>query len=111
MAGGWRTGFGVAFARPWWREGKEKSGIGDSCTSDEDIASPLWRRIGVASARANLVPAVVLWTMAAALVAAYYGSATVPEALVPFSRRLVTSGWIAPTDFPKNDIINPKGGR
>ena len=42
--GGWRTGFGVAFARPWWREGKVKSGIGDSCTSDEDIASPLWRR-------------------------------------------------------------------
>ena len=28
VLGGWRTGFGVAFARPWWREGKEKGRIG-----------------------------------------------------------------------------------
>lgn len=53
-------------------------------------------RIGIASARANFWPAVVLWMVAAALVVAYYGCEAVPEALASFSRRLVTSGWIAP---------------
>lgn len=53
-------------------------------------------RVGIASARANVLPAVVLWTIAGALVVAYYGCAAVPEALAPFSRRLVVSGWIAP---------------
>ena len=49
-------------------------------------------RVGLASARANAVPAVVLWTMAGTLVAGYYGSDWVRSAMEPVESRLAELG-------------------
>ena len=49
-------------------------------------------RIGWESVKANAVPALVLWTMAGALVAGYYGSDRVRSAMEPVERRLVELG-------------------
>ena len=49
-------------------------------------------RVGLVSARANAVPAVVLWTMAGTLVAGYYGSDWVRAVMEPAESRLAELG-------------------
>ena len=52
-------------------------------------------RIGLASARVNLVPMVVLWAMAAALVLGYYHVPWVASVLSPLQEWQDEQGWIA----------------
>lgn len=52
-------------------------------------------RIGLRSARANAVPMVVLWLLAAATVWAYYSVPAVAAALEPLLRWQTGSGWLA----------------
>ena len=52
-------------------------------------------RIGLASARANVVPMVVLWSLAGALVTGYYTVSGVAEALEPLKRWQTERGWVA----------------
>ena len=52
-------------------------------------------RIGWASAKANAVPMVVLWCLAAATVAAYYLVPGVAAVFEPLMRWQVESGWVA----------------
>ena len=52
-------------------------------------------RVGLASARANVVPMVVLWAMAVALAVGYYFVPGVAAALEPLKRWQVESGWFA----------------
>ena len=52
-------------------------------------------RIGWAAAKANAVPMVVLWCLAAATVAAYYLVPGVAAAFEPLMRWQVESGWVA----------------
>ena len=54
----------------------------------------VWR-IGWAAAKANAVPMVVLWGLAAATVAAYYLVPGVAAAFEPLMRWQVDSGWVA----------------
>ena len=57
----------------------------------EDIRGAI--RIGLASARANFVPIIVLWAMAAALVGAYYLLAPFREVLEPVADWHRQWGW------------------
>ena len=52
-------------------------------------------RIGLRSVRANAVPMVVLWLLAAATVCAYYAVPPVAAALNPLLRWQTESGWLA----------------
>ena len=52
-------------------------------------------RIGWASAKANVLPMVVLWSMAGALVLGYYAVSGVADVLEPLRRWQVERGWIA----------------
>lgn len=52
-------------------------------------------RIGLASVRANLVPMVVLWAMAAALVLGYYHVPWVATVLNPLHEWQDAQGWVA----------------
>ena len=52
-------------------------------------------RIGLASARVNLVPMVVLWAMATALVLGYYHMPWVGSVLSPLQEWQDAQGWIA----------------
>ena len=52
-------------------------------------------RIGLASARANVVPMVVLWMMAAALVLGYYHVPWVASVLNPLHEWQDAQGWVA----------------
>ena len=59
----------------------------------EDIREAI--RIGLVSARANILPMVVLWAMAGSLVVAYYRVSSVSAALDVVARWQIGSGWIA----------------
>ncbi len=52
-------------------------------------------RIGIRSVRANAVPMVVLWLLAAATVRAYYAVPSVAAALEPLLMWQTGSGWLA----------------
>ena len=52
-------------------------------------------RIGWASAKANVLPMVVLWSMAGALVLGYYTVSGVADVLEPLRRWQVERGWVA----------------
>ena len=59
----------------------------------EDIHKALGT--GLASARANLVPMVVLWSLAGMLVMGYYTVPGVAETLDPLKQWQTESGWVA----------------
>lgn len=59
----------------------------------EDIRAAFW--IGLASVRANLVPMIVLWVLAAALVLGYYFVPGIDGALEPLRKWQIESGWLA----------------
>lgn len=52
-------------------------------------------RIGLASARANVMPMVVLWAMAGALVAGYYFVPGIERGLEPVRQWQTDCGWVA----------------
>lgn len=52
-------------------------------------------RIGWASAKANVVPMIVLWTLAAGLALAYYFLPGFASLLEPLARWQTQSGWVA----------------
>lgn len=58
-----------------------------------DVTNPL--KIGWAAAKANAVPMVVLWALAAATVLSYYFVSGVAAALEPLLRWQTESGWVA----------------
>lgn len=59
----------------------------------EDIRGAI--RIGLASARANVVPMVVLWMMAGALVVGYYFVPGIEKGLEPVRQWQTDCGWVA----------------
>lgn len=59
--------------------------------SAEDIRAA--SRIGLASVKANLVPMVVLWALAATLVVGYYLVPGIDRCLEPLRRWQIESGW------------------
>lgn len=59
----------------------------------EDIRAAI--RIGLASARANVVPMVVLWAMAGALVVGYYFVPGIERGLEPVRQWQTDCGWVA----------------
>lgn len=59
----------------------------------EDIREAL--RVGLVSVRANLVPMIVLWVLAAALVLGYYFLPGIDSVLEPLRKWQVESGWLA----------------
>ena len=59
----------------------------------EDIRGAI--RIGLASARANAVPMVVLWVMAGALVVGYYFVPGIEKGLEPVRQWQTDCGWVA----------------
>ena len=63
-----------------------------SMTANGQVSA--WR-IGWASAKANAVPMVVLWCLAAATVVAYYLVPGVAAVFEPLMRWQVESGWVA----------------